>query len=313
VDGERKRWRDFKTWLRERHGATVFKLPIDAGLTCPNRDGRVGTGGCIYCDGRGSRLRAAGPLPTVSDQLRTGMEFYRERHGASLFLPYFQTFTNTYAPAPHLRALWDEALAMPGVVGLSVGTRPDSLSDEALAILSSYARDGRDIWIEFGLQSARQDTLDRINRCETVGGFVDATRRAAAAGLLVCAHVILGLPGEDDADMAATARLVAGLPVTAVKIHSLLILDGTPLAEMWRRGEVPVQSLVDYARRAADFLELIPPGTVVQRLTADGYRDILLAPDWAGHKMAVIEAIDRELDRRGTRQGSRFPGAGSPG
>ncbi len=301
-----RRYRDFKTWLRQRHGAVVYKLPVDAGFTCPNRDGRAGTDGCSYCDGRGSRLRQAGPLPGVREQLVVGMEHYRRRRGARLFLPYFQTFTNTYAPTERLKRLYDEALSLPGTVGLSVGTRPDCLPDETIALLASY-RPGKEVWVELGLQSIHDRTLALVNRRHTAGDFVSAAGRAASAGLLVCAHVILGLPGESPGDMMETARALARLPVAGIKIHLLLVLEGTPLADMHRRGEAAVfPSPRAYAERVADFLELLPPAMVIQRLTADGYRDVLIAPDWANRKLEVLGAIERELERRDSRQGRLF-------
>jgi len=299
-----RRYYDFKTYLRHVFGARVAKLPIDAGFTCPNRDGRCGTGGCTYCDGRGSALRRAGPLPTVTAQLAAMRERHL-RHGAERFIPYFQTFTNTDAPVERLRALWDEAVGFsPEVVGLAVGTRPDCVPDEVLELLAGY-RSRLRVHLELGLQSAHPETISRIGRGHTREQFDDAVRRAAACGLEVVAHVILGLPGETPAMMRETARALAALPVAGVKIHALLVLDGTPLAEEWRRGDVPVPDLPTYAGLVADFLELLPPGNFIERLTADGHRDVLLAPDWSRNKLAVIAAVERELVRRGSRQGDR--------
>jgi hypothetical protein len=303
MDQPPKPYRDFKTYLRERFGATVHKLPVDAGFTCPNRDGRLGTGGCSYCDGRGSRLRQAGPLPSVADQVRAGMAHYRRR-GVRLFIPYFQTFTNTDAPPGHLRRLYDEALSFPDTVGLAVGTRPDCLPPPVVALLASYLP-AREVWVELGVQSMHDRTLEALNRCHTAEAVRRAVRRAAAAGLRVCAHVILGLPGETPEEMRETARRLAGLPIAGVKIHLLLVLEGTPLAQRFRRGEFSVPTLPEYASLAADFLEILPPGVVIQRLTADGYADVLLAPSWANRKLEVLDAITAELRRRGTRQGSR--------
>jgi radical SAM protein (TIGR01212 family) len=302
-----KRYRSFKNYLLEKYGCTVFKLPIDAGFTCPNRDGTLGSGGCIYCDGRGSRLRQQGPLPTVSHQIRRGMEFYREKRGARLFIPYFQTFTNTYAPIEALDSMYREALTFPEVVGLSVGTRPDCLPDEVIDLLASQAND-REIWVEMGLQSISDKTLAWINRCHTAEDFIGAVRRADRAGLPVCAHVILGLPGEDIRDMLTTARALASLPVKSVKIHLLLILAGTPMEELFLRGEVAVPTRDEYASWVADFLEALPPEMIIQRLTADGYRDILLQPKWAANKMGVLSAIEKELERRDSRQGKLHRG-----
>jgi radical SAM protein (TIGR01212 family) len=299
-----KRYHDFKTYLRNTFGARVAKLPVDAGFTCPNRDGRAGSGGCVYCDGRGSALRRAGPLPTVTEQLATMRERYR-RHGAERFIPYFQTFTNTDAPLEKLRDLWDEAVGFaPEVVGLAVGTRPDCVPDDVLELLAGYRPRVR-VHLELGLQSAHPETLVRIGRGHTREQFDEAVRRAAARGIEVVAHVILGLPGETPAMMRDTARALAALPVAGVKIHALLVLGGTALAGQWRRGEVPLPELPEYARWVADFLELLPAAMFVERLTADGYRDILLAPEWSRNKLAVIAAVEGELARRGSRQGFR--------
>jgi radical SAM protein (TIGR01212 family) len=299
-----KRYYDFKTYLRNTFGARVAKLPIDAGFTCPNRDGRSGTGGCVFCDGRGSALRRAGPLPSVTDQLAALRQRYL-RHGAERFIPYFQTFTNTDAPLERLRALWDEAVGFsPDVVGLAVGTRPDCVPDATLDLLAEYGSRVR-VHLELGLQSAHPETISRINRGHTFDQFEDAVRRTAARGIEVVAHVILGLPGETPAMMLETARALAALPVAGLKIHALLVLDGTALAAAWRRGGVPLPDLPTYAGWVADFLEVLPPEVFVERLTADGYRDVLLAPDWSCNKLAVLNAIERELARRDSRQGIR--------
>jgi radical SAM protein (TIGR01212 family) len=300
-----RRYYDFKSYLRNTFGARVAKLPIDAGFTCPNRDGRSGTGGCIFCDGRGSVLRQAGPLPSVSDQLAVMRERYL-RHGAERFIPYFQTFTNTDAPLERLRSLWDEATGFsPDVVGLAVGTRPDCVPDATLELLASYGSRVR-VHLELGLQSAHPETIGRINRGHTFAQFDDAVRRAAARGIEVVAHVILGLPGETPAMMRETARALAALPIAGLKIHALLVLEGTALAAAWRRGGVPLPDLPTYAGWVADVLELLPPGIFIERLTADGYRDVLLAPEWSRGKLAVLNAIERELARRETRQGARL-------
>lgn len=300
----KKNYYDFKMYLWNEFGARVAKLPVDAGFTCPNRDGTKGTGGCSFCDARGSRLRRAGKLPTVTEQLRAGEARYRAL-GFAKFIPYFQTFTNTHAPLARLEALWDEALACsPDVIGIAVGTRPDCVPDDVLDALASRGANAR-VFLELGLQSAHAVTLARVNRLHAWEESADAVARAAARGLAVVAHLILGLPGESPEMMRETARAVAALPVAAVKIHSLLVLEGTPLAAEWRRGAVPLPDLPAYAGLVADVLELLPAGVAIQRLAADGAGDVLLAPAWARDKFAVIRAIETELRRRGTRQGCR--------
>jgi len=302
-----KRYYDLRSYWINRFGCRVHKLPIDAGFTCPNRDGSVAAGGCIYCDGRGSALRQAGPLPSVGDQVRRGKAFYRKRPKAEKFIAYFQTFTNTYAPVENLRALYDEALAEEDVIGLSIGTRPDCVPDETLALIRSYAERSH-VWLEFGLQSIHDRTLGAINRGHDAATFRDAVRRATGGSILICVHIIVGLPGETREEILETAKAIAALPVQGIKIHSLLALDGTALGKRFERGEVTLMTREAYVGAVCDILEILPPGMVIQRLTADGYREIFLGPAWAGNKLAVLNAIDRELEERDSWQGNRWGG-----
>ncbi|MHB8910867.1 MAG: TIGR01212 family radical SAM protein [Syntrophales bacterium] len=300
-----KRYYDLKSYWANRFGCRVHKLPIDAGFTCPNRDGNIATGGCTYCDGRGSALRQAGELPSVGEQLRRGKAYYRKRATVEKFIAYFQTFTNTYGPVERLRALYDEALAEADVIGMSIGTRPDCLSDETLALIRSYA-ERYHVWLEFGLQSIHDRTLQAINRGHDAATFIDAVRRAGGGPLQICAHIIVGLPDESHRDILETARVIAGLPIGGIKIHSLLALEGTPIGEGYRRGEVGIMTREEYVGTVCDILELLPQAMVIQRLTADGYRDIFLGPAWAANKLAVLNAIDRELEARDSWQGMRY-------
>ncbi len=300
-----KRYYDLKSYWRNRFGCRVHKLPIDAGFTCPNRDGHLATGGCIYCDGRGSALRQAGALPSVGEQIRRGKEYYRRRGKAEKFVAYFQTFTNTYAPVDRLRALYDEALAAEGVIGLSIGTRPDCVSEETLALIRSYA--GRHhVWLELGLQSIHDRTLRAINRGHDAATFLDAVRRAGDSPIRICTHIIVGLPGESQQETMETARVIAGLPIQGIKIHNLLALRGTALGSRYEQGKVAMMSLEQYVATVCDILEILPPEMVVQRLTADGYREIFLGPEWAANKLAVLNAINRELEARDSFQGRRY-------
>lgn len=299
-----KRYFDLKSdWLNRFH-CRVHKLPIDAGFACPNRDGRVAVGGCIYCDNRGSALRRTGELPSVEEQIRRGKAFYRRRGKAEKFIAYFQTFTNTYAPLETLQGLYDRALAEADVIGLAIGTRPDCVPDETLALMRSYAR-RCEVWLEFGLQSIHDRTLRAINRGHDAAAFLDALRRTGGSPIRICVHIILGLPGESREDMLATARVIAGLPIQGIKIHSLLALKGTILGERYERGELPMMSGEEYVATVCDILEILPPEMVIQRLTADGYREVFLGPEWARNKLAVLNAINRELERRDAFQGSR--------
>lgn len=300
-------YRDLNSHLRERFGERIQKITLDSGLTCPNRDGRVGVGGCLYCNARGSGTGAWGQGRSISEQLQEGMSRLGKRYRASRFIAYFQSFSNTYAPVDTLAALYREALAFPEVVGLSLGTRPDCLSPEILDLVADIARE-RLLWLELGLQSAHDHTLRLINRGHDAACFSDAVREAAARGLEVVAHVILGLPGEGPAEMATTARFLGGLPLQGVKIHLLYVVRGSGLEEMYRRGRYTPLSEPEYVQLATDFLELLPPRLVIHRLTGDPHPEELVAPAWCRDKSRVLAGIRTELARRGSRQGSAWGG-----
>ena len=301
----KKRYYDLKSYWRNHFGCNVYKLPIDAGFTCPNRDGAVSTGGCIYCDGRGSRLRQAGNLPSVTEQIRRGKEYYTKHRNAGKFIAYFQTFTNTYGPVDKLKKLYDEALAEEDVIGLSVGTRPDCVSDDVMNLIQDYAKRTH-MWLELGLQSIHEKTLTFINRGHSAEDFTDAVQRTSGKNIHICTHIIIGLPGETREDMLETARALARLPIHGIKIHLLLALMGTKMGDLYRQGRISLLEKDDYVRIVCDVLEILPPEMVIQRLTADGYRDIFLAPQWAVNKMELLNSIDRELERRNTHQGIYF-------
>ena len=303
----RKRYCDFKSFLVNRFGCKVHKLQIDAGFTCPNRDGKVAAGGCAYCDGRGSSLRQKGPLPSVTEQIRSGKGLYRNLRGTAKFIAYFQTFTNTYGPVEKLKALYDEAILQEDVIGLSIGTRPDCIDEEILNLLQDYAERSH-VWIEYGLQSIHDRTLERMNRGHDAAAFIEAVRKTADRGLFICTHIIVGLPGETREDVLETARAVAALPIDGIKIHSLLALRGTEVGRLYDEGAITLPGMGDYVATVCDILEVLPPAMVIQRLTAEGYRDIYLGPDWAANKLRVLNAIDRELEKRDTWQGARFAG-----
>jgi len=298
-----KNYYDLKSFWRNLFGCNVHKLQIDAGFTCPNRDGHVAVGGCIYCDGRGSKLRQQGELPSVTEQIVQGKKYYTKQ--AAKFIAYFQTFTNTYAPVEKLRALYDEALAQKDVIGLSIGTRPDCLDSDVVELLKGYAQKCH-AWVELGLQSVNDKTLQFINRGHNFQQFLDAMNALAGKDLNICVHIIIGLPGESDKDVLTTAKTLAALPVNGIKIHSLLALEGTTLGDMYKKGDVQMISREKYISLVADILEVLPPEIVIQRLTADGYRDIFLAPEWAMNKLDVLNTINKELERRDSYQGKHY-------
>jgi len=298
-----KRYYDLKNYWRNMFGCNVHKIQIDAGFTCPNRDGHVAIGGCIYCDGRGSKLRQNGALPSVAEQIASGKKYYKPH--ASKFIAYFQTFTNTYAPVGKLRALYDEALSEEDVIGLSIGTRPDCMGSDVVDLLSDYAKKYH-TWVELGLQSVHDKTLQFINRGHNYQQFLDAVNALAGSGLNICVHIIIGLPGESDEDVLTTAKTLAALPINGIKIHSLLALEGTALGEMYKKDKISMITKDKYVSLVVDVLEILPPEMVIQRLTADGYRDIFLAPDWAMNKLDVLNSINKELTRRDSFQGRYY-------
>jgi radical SAM protein (TIGR01212 family) len=296
----------FSDELKSVFGCKVQRLSIDAGFTCPNRDGSIGTDGCIFCGGKGSGSYGILGGAGVAEQLEHAKEVMVRKYKASRFIAYFQSYSNTYAPVDHLKALYDEALSVPDVVGLIVGTRPDCLPRETLDLLASYAERCY-FWLELGLQSPLDRTLDAIGRGHDVAAFKNAVEECKKRGIRVCAHVILGLPGESREEMLAGAEFLNGMGVDGVKLHLLHVMRGTRLAEQYQQGLVKVMDRDQYVGLVCDYLERLDPKIVVQRLTGDGNRQDLIAPLWSLHKFEVLNCIDNELRRRGSRQGARFP------
>lgn len=301
-----KRYRDFNTYLRELFGERVQKISLDAGLGCPNRNGAISEGGCIYCNGLGSGTGAmVRQHLSIDEQVMKGRRFAEKRYGAKKFIAYFQSFTNTYAPLEKLNRLYDQALKHPGVVGLSVGTRPDCVDGDILGLLSSYGKDYM-VWVEYGLQSAHDTTLSRINRGHDVACFERGVLMADRRALQVCAHVILGLPGETRGMMLETARFLSDLPVKGVKIHLLYVIKGTPLATFYAKGDFRCLERDAYIELVVDFLECLPSGMVIQRLTGDPVGEELVAPLWAQNKTENLNLIRRRLEERDTWQGRKY-------
>ncbi len=299
-----KLYRDYNSYLRETFGCRVQKITLDAGLNCPNRDGTLGREGCIYCNEKGSGTGAA-RFASISEQIRTGKEKLARKYKAGKFIAYFQSFSNTYAPLSRLEALYGEALADPDIVGLSIGTRPDCVSDETLDYLARLAQSHL-ICMEYGLQSAKDETLERIGRGHSVAAFIDAVERSRARKIPVCAHVILGLPGENTEDMLDTARFVARHGVQAVKIHLLYVIRGTGLERMYRAGAYSCLSRDAYAAVAGEFIALLHPQMIIQRLTGDPHPEELVAPLWALEKARNIKAVQTYMETNGLYQGKYY-------
>ncbi len=303
-----KRYNLYSQQLKERFNGRVHKISVDAGFSagfsCPNRGGTRQLAGCLFCDPNGSGSIGIDREFPVAGQVELGKEVMVRKYKAKQFMAYFQPFSNTNGPVEKLRALYDEALGVDGVVGLAVGTRPDCLPEEVLDLLAEYHRRTY-FWLELGLQTVHDSTLGFLRRGHDYRQFLVAYQGAKARGIRVCVHVILGLPGEDREQMLATADEMARLRVDGIKIHLLHVLKGTPLGDLYQRGELSLFERDEYVSLVADFLERLHPDTGIHRLTGDGPRDLLLAPLWSLKKWEVLNAIDAEMAARDTRQGAR--------
>jgi radical SAM protein (TIGR01212 family) len=299
-----KRYNPFSEELKRVFGCRVHRISVDAGFTCPNRDGTVGSSGCIFCSDRGSGSFGIARSETIAEQLELGKEIMVRKYKAKKFLAYFQPYSNTYAPAAELVSAYDAALAVPDIVGLIVGTRPDCLPQETLQLLAEYHQRTW-FWLELGLQSPHDRTLERIRRGHDAASFMTAARVVKKLGIRLCVHVILGLPGESREEMLATAAILNDLGVDGVKLHLLHVSRDTQLAELYARGEISLLEKEEYVGLVCDFLERLDKRIFIQRLTGDGGRD-LIAPLWSAAKFETLNAIDWELERRDSFQGSRI-------
>jgi radical SAM protein (TIGR01212 family) len=280
-----------------RYGERVHKIAIDASFTCPNRDGSKGWGGCSFCNNVSFSPNGRRPAP-VTQQIAAGRAVLVKRTGARRYIAYFQAYTNTYADSDRLDVLYRQALDEPDVIGLSVGTRPDCVAPNVLNLLCGYRDQGCEVWLELGLQSAFDSTLERVKRGHGFAEYRDTLLAARQRGLSVCAHLIAGLPGETAWHTKESLRRVLDLGVDGLKLHPLHVVKGTALANDWRRGGYHPLSLEEYVDLAADLVQMTPPEVLFHRVTGTASRDILLAPEWCAEKWKVLNAITRELHAR---------------
>lgn len=300
-----KRYHTFNYFLRHHFGCKVAKVSLDAGFTCPNLDGTKGTGGCTYCSSRGSGDFAGDvhlPLDRQFEQVRQMMDHKWED---TLYIPYFQAHTNTYAPLPVLREKFEQALNFPNVTGLAIATRADCISDETADYLGELAQRTY-LEVELGLQTIHDVTGQRINRCHSYADFLRGYQKLRDRGVQVCVHIIDGLPGEDHQMMLETARELSRLSLHSIKIHLLHVLKGTVMAEQLQRGEFRLLEREEYVNIVCDQLELLPPELIVQRVTGDGEKEALVGPMWSLKKLCVLNEIDKELVRRDSWQGKFY-------
>jgi uncharacterized protein len=298
------RYRSLSAWLRELFHEPVRKITIDAGLGCPNRDGTIGFGGCIYCNRRGSGTGASELGVPAAEQVDRGIEFLSSRYRVKKFIAYFQSFTNTYGDPEQLSHLYKDALRRPEIVGLAIGTRPDCVPEPVLDVLEEMSREHL-VWIEYGLQSVHKRTLELINRGHGPEVFFDAVRRTHHRGIPVVAHLILGLPGESMQDMVQTARYVADAGVRGVKLHLLYVIQGTTLEAMYRAGDYVPMTEESAAEATLAVMEALPEDIVIHRMASDPHREELVAPLWMLDRRGVRTRLNELMQYRDFRQGSR--------
>ena len=292
----------FGQYMLQQHGERVHKIALDAGMTCPNRDGEKGMGGCTFCNNASFSPNGRTP-PALAEQINNGKHSIGKGTKARRFLAYFQAYTNTYADVAALAELYEEALSEPDMAGLSIGTRPDCVPDAVLDLLVSYQRRGLVVWLELGLQSAFDETLKRVNRGHGLKEYEKTVIAARRRGIPVCTHLIIGLPGETERHYHSTLDTVLALGTDGLKLHPLHVVKNTVLAIQWRRGEYQPLEVADYIRIAVDLIERTPPHIVYHRVTGTASKDILLAPSWCSQKWNILNGIEFELRRRGHHQG----------
>ncbi len=288
--------------MKKRFGRKVYRLALNGGFSCPNRDGTLGTGGCIFCSEGGSGDFAGNPYESVHEQILSQKELLSSKRTAGCFIAYFQAYTNTYGPVSYLRELFEAAIAEPDVEVLAIGTRPDCLPPEVLELLGELNRI-KPVWIELGLQTMHEDTARLIRRGYELPCFEEAVRELRARGIEVIVHTILGLPGEDHDRMLETMRWLNTQDIQGVKLQLLHVLEHTDLADLYRREPFHIMEMEEYIDLVIDCLEVLDPETVIHRVTGDGPKDLLIAPKWSGAKRTVLNTLHRRMKERGAYQG----------
>ena len=294
----------FGRYLQAKYGERIHKLSVNAAFTCPNRDGAKGIGGCTFCNNRSFSPGSTNSSNEVSAQLAAAREKVTKVRKARKFLAYFQSYSNTYGDLAELKKLYDEALAEHDVIGLCVGTRPDCVPDPVLELLAGYQQQGKEVWLELGLQSSFDKSLERINRGHTFADYEDAVKRSHKFDLNLCTHLIMGLPGEQAKDTLVSYRKVLDLGVRAVKVHPLHIVKGTQMAREWKQGLVPELSMEDYVDTLTEIILTAPDDLLFHRLTGSGVHQYLLAPEWVKHKWDILGAVYQRLEAASKSNGS---------
>ena len=300
-----KRYNAFNRELRDAFGTRVYKVGLRLDFTCPNRDGKVAVGGCIYCNNASHTPDGYRPRTSVTEQLRQGVIAVHRRHRAERFIAHFQSYSNTYESVEKLESLYLEALSFPGVVGLSISTRPDCLPSEVLDLLTELSRRTY-LWLELGLESVHDRSLNWANRGHGIREFADAVERCKIRGIRICTHLIFGFPDENREDMLAGANILNGLGIDGIKLHNLHVIKNTALERIYKAQPFALLTRHQYAELVVDFLELLSPEIVIHRLTGETYRALTIAPDWSINKIGTHNAINELLTKRDTWQGKYY-------
>jgi radical SAM protein (TIGR01212 family) len=297
-----QRYKAYSRFLREKFGCRVQKVSVDAGFTCPNRDGTLGRGGCTYCNNNSFRPGTASRRKSVSDQVAEGIEYLKSRYRAQKFIVYFQPFTNTYAPLEDLIPLYESAIKHPDVVGLSIGTRPDCVDEGKIAWFEKLART-HFVTLEYGLESVDDGSLERVHRGHNFRCWADAMKLTRNRGIFLCTHIIFGFPWETRDQMIRSAEVLSGHGLDFLKIHHLHVVRGTLMADQFRERPFPLFSLEEYADLVIDFLERLGPEVWVERLFGSAPERQLIGPVWAKSKAEIQRFIEERFEERNTYQG----------
>ena len=298
-------YNDYGTWIRRQFPYRVQKISIDAGFTCPNRDGRISTGGCIYCDNRTFNPSYCQRRHSVTQQLEEGKRFFAHKYPDMKYLAYFQAFTNTYAPLSQLKALYEEALQVDDIVGIVIGTRPDCISDELLDYLAELNQ-RTFVLVEYGIESANNDTLLRINRGHSFEQSQEAIQRTHQRGLLTGAHIILGLPGEDAAESLRQASIISSLPIDILKIHQMQIIRGTRLADEYAANPFHIYTVDEYIQLIAEYIQRLRPDLILERFVSQSPKELLIAPHWGLKNYEFTNLLVNYLKQNKIYQGQFF-------
>lgn len=305
--GHKKRYNDFPTYFRNLFAERVQKVSVDAGFTCPNRDGKKGIGGCTYCNNKTFKPTYCNLEKTVTSQIQQGVDFFAKKYKSMRFLAYFQAYTNTYAPLDELKKLYEEALQHPKIVGLVISTRPDCIDEPVMDYLAELGQKTY-VMVEFGLESHLDESLKRMNRGHTVGESVMAIEETAKRGINNGAHMILGLPGESRKDWLEQAAFVSELPVKNLKLHQLQIHKGTVLAKQYRENPEKFHLFTagEYIELVVDYLEVLNPKIIVERFISQAPPEMLIAPKWGLKNFEFVDKVEKRLHERDTWQGKKF-------